>query len=434
MLPQIGVSIDFSNGASFAYPLILDDLDFGHLNEQVLADQEADIVEITDQVVRVSTRRGRNRILANFEAGTATVTLNDPNGDFNPQNQSGPYYGKLLPLRKIRIWADTPYQGDTVRIFLFSGYITSYDTSFFQGVNSTSTVTLQCIDGFRLLNNVSTGTAPIPGAVAGELSGNRIQHLLDFAGWPASMRAINPGNSTMMADPGGNRTILQAIQTVEQSEFGAFYISRQGEAKFLDRELVTLLADYTARYYTDNSLPGTLSYVNLDFAYDDQLILNDVTVTRYNDGSIPAPVPQEINGSNNAGAQQSIETYFRKSGQRSDILVQTDQEANDQARTIVSGRKDAELRIDSMTVDITGETNEQNAVINLTSDIYSLVVITKTMPGNSNIIKELFIQGVQHDITPTSWTIKLLTAEPIIQALILDSPSQGRLELNTLSY
>jgi hypothetical protein len=417
MLPQIGVSIDFANGASFAYPLILDDLAFGHLNEQVLADNPADIVEVTDQVMRVSTRRGRNRLLSNFEAGTATVVINDPNGDFNPQNPSSPYTNKLLPLRKIRIWADTPYQGDTVRIFLFSGYITSYDTSFYQGVDSTSTVTLQCIDGFRLLNNVATGNAPVPGCSAGEL-----------AGWPASMRAINPGHSTMMADPGGNRSILQAIQTVEQSEFGAFYISRQGDARFIDRELITLLADYTARYYSDQSLPGTLSYVNLDFAYDDQLILNDVTVTRYNDNIGPAPVPQTI------VSQESIDTYFRKSGQRSDILVETDQEANDQARTIVAGRKDAELRIDSMTVDITGETNEENAVINLTSDIYSLVIISKQMPGNSSISKELFIQGVQHDITPTAWTMKLLTAEPIIQALILDSPSQGALDINTLSY
>jgi hypothetical protein len=428
MLPQIGVSIDFANGASFAYPLILDDPSFGHLNDQVLADQPADIVDITDQVMKVSTRRGRNRILSNFEAGTATVTINDPNGDFNPQNPLSPYANKLLPLRKIRIWADTPFQGSTQRVFLFSGYITSYDTSFYQGVNSTSTVTLQCIDGFRLLNNVATGNAPVPGCSAGELSGNRIQHLLDFAGWPASMRALNPGNSTMMADPGGNRSILQAIQTVEQSEFGAFYISRQGDAKFVDRELVTLLSDYTARYYADPPLPGTLSYVNLDFAYDDQLILNDVTVTRYNDNVGPAPVPQTI------VSQESIDTYFRKSGQRSDILVETDQEANDQARTIVAGRKNAELRIDSMTVDITGETNEENAFINLTSDIYSLVVITKQMPGNSSIIKELFIQGVQHDVTPTAWTMKLLTAEPIIQALILDSPNQGVLDINTLSY
>jgi hypothetical protein len=72
------------------------------------------LLDITDQVMKVSTRRGRNRILSKFEAGTATVTLNDPDSDFNPQNTSGPYYGKLLPLRKIRIYATLEYEGSTI--------------------------------------------------------------------------------------------------------------------------------------------------------------------------------------------------------------------------------------------------------------------------------------------------------------------------------
>ena len=57
------------------------------------------------------------------------------------------------------------------------------------------------------------------------------------------------------------------------------------------------------------------------------------------------------------------------------------------------------------------------------------------MPGGSSeIIRELFVQGVQMDITPKSWTIRALTSEPIIQAFILDSSNQGILDLNTLSY
>jgi hypothetical protein len=421
-LPTLQVEIDFSSGPSFAYPLILDDPSYGFLDINTLGDAPADIVNISDMVMKVSTRRGRNRILANFEAGTATVVLNDPNSDFNPFNISSPYFGKLLPLRKIRIYAITPLDGEDVEVTLFSGYITSYDTGFYQGVDSTSTVTLQCVDGFRLLYNVNTGTAPVPGCIADQFSGARVEELLDFAGWPSSMRSINIGNSTMQADPGGNRSLLQAIQTVEQSEFGAFYMTRSGKARFLGRTDISLLADVTPRFYSDNNTPGSLPYVNLDLAYDDQLILNDVTVTRL------GGTPQEVID------QFSIDTYFTKSGQRNDILVQTDQEANDQARTLLASRKDAEVRIDAMTVTITGDTDEDNVFINLTSDIYSLVYILKTMSGGSTVARELFIQGVQHDIAPNSWSVKLLTAEPIIQAFILDSASQGVLNLNSLTY
>lgn len=421
-LPVLKVEIDFANGPSFSYPLILDNVSYGLLDVNTLGDVPADIVDISDMVMKVSTRRGRNRILANFEAGTATVVLNDPNSDFSPFNPSSPYYTKLLPLRKIRIYAITPLSGNDVEVNLFSGYITSYDTGFYQGVDATATVTLQCVDGFRLLNNVSTGNSPVPGATAGQLSGARVNTLLSFSDFPGSMRAIDTGDSTMQADPGGNRSLLQAIQTVEQSEFGAFFMARSGKARFLDRTAVSEAADVTPRFYTDNNTPGSYPYTDLDFAYDDQLILNDVTVTRL------GGTPQEVSD------QFSIDTYFIKSGQRSDILVQTDQEANDQARTLLAARKDANLRIDSMNLTISGDDDEQRVLINLTSDIYTLVIITKTMPGGSLVTRELFIQGVQHDITPNSWKVKVLTAEPLIQAFILDSATQGILDNNTLSY
>lgn len=422
-VPVLNVEIDFSSGASFAYPLLLDDLAYGILDTNVLGDVAADVVNITDQVVRVSTRRGRNRILSNFEVGTATVTINDPNSDFSPYNASSPYVGKLFPLRKIRIFAATEYNGNPVEIDLFAGYITSYDTNFYLGTDQTATVTFQCADGFRLLNNVSTGTPPVPGCTAGQLSGDRVNELLDFSGFPQSMRDIYPGNSTMQADPGGARAILDAIQTVEQSEFGAFFMTRSGKARFLDRDIVSILADTTPRYYTDTAQPGSLTYTNLDFAYDDQNILNDITVTALN-----SPNPQ------NVFDQQSIDQYFIKSGARSGILVQTDQEANDQARTLLVARKDADVRIDSMSLNILADTSEDTVVINLSSDIYSLVVISKLMPGGSYVTRELFIQGVQYDITPTTWTAKLLTAEPLIQAFILDSGNQGILNVNNLSY
>ena len=431
--PVIGVEIDFSNGASFGYPFLLDDPAYGILGTNILADSAADIVNVTNQVMSVSTRRGRNRILTNFEAGTATVTLNDPDSDFNPQNTASPYYGKLLPLRKIRIYADTVLGGTTYRIGLFSGYINSFDTSFYQGTNATSTVVLQCTDGFRLLNNVSTGTPPVPGCTAGQLSGARVNSLLDFAGFPNSLRNIDVGDSTMQADPGGNRGILQAIQTVEQSEFGAFFISRQGEARFLDRTDVSELADSTIRNYSDVPSPTNLKYTSVDFAFDDQLILNDVTVTRYDDNIGPDPVPQTVE------SPESIATYFTKSGQRTGILVQTDQEASDQAHTLVAARKDSQIRIDSMSLNLLDGT-EFETLVNVSMDIYTLINITKTMAGGSTITRELFVQGVQHDVRPGIWNTKLLTAEPIIQAFILDSANQGILALtdppntNALSY
>jgi len=234
-MPVLGVSIDFANGPAFGNPLVLDD-PTSFLDEAILADSASDLVDVSNIALRVQTKRGRNRILNKFEAGSASIVLRDDNGDFSPSNVDSPYYGKLVPLRKVRVWAD--YQDEitlvTTRYFIFSGYITSFDTNFVRGFEETSTVTLQCVDGFRLLNNIAITT--VSGAGAGQLSGARINALLDVSDYPLSQRQIDTGDSALQADPGTSRNLLEAIQLVETSEFGGFFFQKTGTATFYSRE------------------------------------------------------------------------------------------------------------------------------------------------------------------------------------------------------
>jgi len=414
-IPQLGATIDFVNGPAFiSAAFTLDDAVKGVLGTGQLADAD-DSVDISSIILRASVRRGRNRILNKFEAGTAVVEIKDDNGDWNPANTAGPYYGKLVPLRKIRIFAD--YQG--IRYYLFSGFITSYDTQFAIGADEVSRVVLQCVDGFRLLNNAAITTVPDTGA--GQLSGTRITKLLDAVDWPTSQRDINAGDSTMQADPGTERTALEAIQTVETSEFGGFFIDAEGNATFYSRTTVAQYADSTPTVFSDN---GTgISYGQIDLAFDDTLIVNNVSV-------------QRLNGTNQTVSDQtSIDNYFIHSGARTGILVQTDQEALDQATMILKSRKDAALRIDSMTLNLVDDGQVARNIAGVALEIFNLVTVTKTMPGSTSVTKELFVQGMQHDITRTTFTTKILTSEPIIQAFILDSTAQGILDVaGVLSY
>jgi hypothetical protein len=414
-IPQLGATIDFVNGPAFiSSAFTLDDAVKGLLGTGQLADAD-DSVDISSIILRASVRRGRNRILNKFEAGTATVEIKDDTGDWNPANTAGPYYGKLVPLRKIRIYAD--YQG--VRYYLFSGFITSYDTQFALGADEVSRVVLQCVDGFRLLNNAAITTVPDTGA--GQLSGTRITKLLDAVDWPTSQRDINAGDSTMQADPGTERTVLEAIQTVETSEFGGFFVDAEGNATFYSRTTVSQYADSTPTVFSDD---GTgIGYGQIDLAFDDTLIVNNVSV-------------QRLNGTNQTVSDQtSIDSYFIHSGARTGILVQTDQEALDQATMILESRKDAALRIDSMTLNLVDDGQIARNIAGVALEIFNLVTVTKTMPGSTSVTKELFVQGVQHDITRTTFTTKILTSEPIIQAFILDSTAQGILDVaGVLSY
>jgi hypothetical protein len=414
-IPQLGVTIDFTNGPAFiSTAFTLDDPIKGLLGTGQLADAD-DSIDVSAIVLRASIRRGRNRILSKFEAGTATVEILDETGDFNPANPSGPYYGKLIPLRKIRIFAD--YEG--VRYYLFSGFITSYDTTFAIGVNEVSRVILSCVDGFRLLNNITITN--VPGTSAGQLSGVRIENLLDLVDWPESQRDINAGDSTLQADPGTSRNLLDAIQTVENSEFGGFFVDAEGNATFYSRTTVSQYADSTPTNFSDD---GTeIGYQQIDLAFDDTLIVNNVSVTR-------------LNGTSQIVSDQtSIDNYFLHSGSREGILVQTDTESLDQATMILESRKDSLVRIDSMTLNLVEENEQARNIAGLDLEIFDLVNITKTMPGSTSITRELFVQGLQHDITKTTFTTKVLTSEPIIQAFILDSTTQGVLDTaGVLSY
>ena len=417
--PHLGVSIDFANGPAFGNPVILDD-PTSFLNSAILADAPADVVDVSDISLRVSIRRGRNRILNNFEAGTAVVTLEDANGDWNPQNPSSPYYGKLLPLRKIRIWADYDDGGGTDRYYLFSGYITSYDNSFRLGLDEVSSVTLQCVDAFRLFQNVSITT--VAGSSAGQTTGARIENLLDLANYPTSQQSIDIGDTTVQADPGTSRTLLAACQTIEQTELGGFFINPEGDAVFLSRTTVSLKADQTPLLFNDD---GTnIAYQSIDFAYDDTQIFNDITVTRLNG------TPQEVQSTS------SIETYFIHSGTRSDLLMQTDSDALNQANMLLHARENALFRIDSIGLNLMDSSATSRIVAGLDSDLFTLINVTKTAQDSSTITLELFVQGITHDITPMTWTTKFLTAEPIIQAFILNSTTQGVLDgtQGVLSY
>ena len=415
-IPQLGAEIDFVNGPAFiAVAFTLNDPYKGQLGKGQLADGD-DIVDISSIILRASIRRGRNRILNKFEAGTAVVEIKDDTGDWNPANTLGPYYGKLVPLRKIRIFAD--YEG--IRYYLFSGFITSYDTQFAIGADEVSRVILQCVDGFRLLNNVAISTVANTGA--GQLSGTRVESLLDASNWPVSQRAIDAGDSTMQADPGtADRTVLGAIQTVEDSEFGGFFMSAEGDATFYSRNTVSIYADSTPVVFSDD---GTaIGYAQIDLAFDDTLIVNNVSV-------------QRLNGTNQIVSDQtSIDSYFIHSGARTGILVQSDTEALDQATMILQSRKDATLRIDSMTLNLVDDGQTARNIAGLELEIFNLVTITKAMPGSTSITRELFVQGVQHDITRTTFTTKILTSEPDHPSIILDSATQGILDTaGVLSY
>lgn len=413
--PVIGAIIDFSNGVPFVFNnFILDDSIYGALDFGQLSDQAANVVDISSLIVQVGIRRGRNRILSKFEAGTANVTIYDENGDWNPSNPAGAYYGELKPLRKIQIYAD--YNG--TRYYMFSGFITDYDTTFSIGTDEVSKVTLKCVDAFKLLTGAQLTS--VSGAPAGQLSGARVDALLDAVNWPTSLRDIDAGQSTLQADPGTARQALNALRTVEDSEFGGLFLDAEGRVTFVDRDALT--TSLTSPLYDFADDGSGIAYQNAVTAYDDTLIVNDVTVTR--EGGSPQ----------NVFDQSSIDTYFIHSGVRSGILVQTDTEALDQASMLLSTRKDTETRIDSISLNLEDGDDITRVNAGLNVELLDCVTVLKSMPGSTSIQQTLLVQGLAHDFNNRKMTTTVYTGESLITGFVLDSTTLGILDTSVLGY
>jgi hypothetical protein len=414
-IPTVKAIINFSTGASFAQAMVLDS---GVLDTNILADSAAVIVDVSNQVDTITTQRGRNASADQFQSGNLSMRIVDQNGDFNPQNQNSPYAGLITPMRKVQISAT--YLG--VSYSLFSGFITGYNTTTPKYVGDVVYTTITAVDAMRLLTNALVTT--VTGAVAGEDTGTRIGKILDTIAWPSSMRSIATGQTTVQADPGTARSALAACQTLEITEYGAFYIDPNGIVTFKNRDYCTTSAAGTPVYFNDN---GTnISYFNAFWILNDAQVVNQASIT-----ATGLATQTAIN-------QTSIDKFFVHSYTQTDLLMQTTADALNNAQAYVASRAETTIRCDAITLDLYTNNYAAGTVAALDLDYFDPINITTTQPGtgatNSSIIKNLQVFGVQHQISTNSWKTTFTTLEPIIDGFILDSSLYGLLDTNTLSY
>jgi len=409
---QIAVSFDFSSGATFGYPFTIGDAKNGVIGVSQMLNSTVPepIIDLTPNVRQITITRGRSLQRDQYEAGSAVVRVLDPNSYFNPQNTASPYYGYLVPLRKIRISATT----DTTQNFLFSGYTTEYRYTYDQA-EQMGYVDIYVSDAFRLfqLSQVTTVT----GATAGQDTGTRIGKILDQLSFPTAMRTIATGNSNCIADPATNRTALAALKNAEFSEQGAFYIDGSGNAIFKNRN--TVVSSIAATPIEFNQTTG-IPYRNLVFAFDDKLIINQANLARVGGSTITVENTTSVN------------KYFPHSVTQTDLVAETDAIVTNIAREYVASRQETTIRVDEMVVDLLDPAVPTDTMIGL--EYFDNLLIQNIQPDGSLLTKNLQMQGVHWDITPNKMMMTISTQEPIADGFVVGSAYYGIIGTNTLGY
>jgi hypothetical protein len=369
-----------------------------------------------------------------YQPGTASVTLKNGDGRFDPDNLSGPYVAAgvtqltpRVPLRVRATWTGVTYG-------LFSGFASSWvpeDGNNYAGRYAEATVS--AADGQRILSGI---TLPATGAAgAGENSGARVNRVLDAAGWytGSGQRQVAAGDSTVQAYAGGD-TAWNLMQAAADAEIGELYVNGAGQLVFRNRQAILTDSRSNAPQVVFGDSIGTAEadgterpYRTVTRARDDTTLANDVQATRTG-GSLQQ-----------AKDTASIARYlFPRSYARSDLILQDDATTLNWAQWVLYVSRADEDRFDQIVLFPMRDPASLWPQA-LGREVGDRIQVWRRPPGvSSPVAKDCFIRGISHQwsMSPASWvtTWTLQDASKYGSFLTLDNATLGALDANALAY
>jgi hypothetical protein len=254
----------------------LDDTEKGVLNNtEFTLGPNVEFADITDYVVGVTYRRGRQQPFDQFGAGTMSFSLNDTlaGGILNPYDENSPYYDPasnvpgLAPMRRVKLLRENTE--------LFNGVVESYDYQY--NLDRQNIVAVNCVDDFWLLSNTFMDQLNVDP----ETSGERIDTVLalpevDYTGTTSiAAGTVDLGHASAYTVPAGTNVLAYLQQINNTAEFGRLFMSANGVLTFQNR-VGTTLSSPVAEF----SDQGTnYKYRNVAIQFDARQVVNRSTVT-----------------------------------------------------------------------------------------------------------------------------------------------------------
>jgi hypothetical protein len=354
-----------------------------------------------------------------FLAGTATFTFKDTTGAYNPNNASSTYGQYMVPGKTVKIRAT--YGGTTYDLFYGWSQSFTYRPAFGDDV---AAMTVTVLDYLGILAQINMSTC-LYYATDGTTTGYRIYGIWltsVYWGGPTPAQSIYIGGSYVQADPGTTRTVLQAMQTIDNTENGALFFSKNGTLTWYSRDQIYRRSSNAPVSFTDQG--AGITYQDVSYKYDTDFIANYATVGA--PGLIASTVYDPT----------SIGKYFKRDINRTDVLMNNVSDQTNLALMLVYGRTNPILRIYNFKLNADGSDATRTAAA-LALDFYKPIRVTRHDPANVAITKDLLAVGFTWDITPTKFDVTVTTAEPDLYGFVLDGTyplAGGILGTNQLTY
>lgn len=421
-MPTLTVEVAFFSAAGAAGYLVLDDAVAGKLNTGTLGPADYFDTIPEGDVSEAWVNRGVQRfdgVYARAEAGRAGITLDNSTRKYDPTNLAGPYVAagqtEIEPMRMFRLraaWAGITYP-------LWRGFADEWAVDY--NFPAISTTKLTGTDGTKVVSNYDSVAGAAVGA--GETTGARINRILDNAGWPASLRSIATGKTTVQSTDLSSNAWTEILLTAD-TEIGEVYFDPANRLVFRNRHAILTETRSATSQATFGDQTGELGFDEIGVANDDTQVRNIVRISRVG-GTVQ--VKQDTD---------SQAKYQRKTWGRSDLIMQTDVEAADYAAYVLSLSKTAELRFTSLRINPVDDPNNLWPHV-LGRELGDRITVKLTPPGGgARIVRDVFIRGIRHDIGAASWltTWSLQDATTQFSFLVLDHATLGKLDANALAY
>ena len=411
--PNVSVELGLNLGQNDPFSFVLDSATKGVLDNTDFTLGGERFFDITDRLVTAQIRRGKSQALDRIDAGVISVTVDNSDRTFDPLYENGPYFGQLIPRRAVRVTSnDLP---------VFVGFIDDFDIQYEPGVQSV--VRIDASDALSVLT--SAGLEEF--TPDSELSGARINTILDLPeiDWPADLRDIDPGNSTMLdTDVSEGTSALTYMQLVSNSEFGTLFLSKDGKITFRERNSVPNTPDLVFSDEVEAGVYTGIQFADVNIVYGSENLYNRIALS--NEDIFPEEAFAEDADS------QAI--YGPRTLSQSGLLVQEPEQLQFLADFLLARYKEPQYRFETVTVVLdTLTTENQDKVLDL--EIGDIVLVRFEPSDIPPAIEQYCrIIGINHDWNPASKNISFALERLDFAIFILDDPVLGELDNDRLAY
>ena len=381
------------------------------------SDQGYAWTDVSDYVLEGLTfRRGSTRSQGPFwryEAGSASIELDNLDGRFDPLNLSGPYVSagvsEIRPNLPVRISAVVAGTTETMWV----GVVDSVDLDYTSA--TWSTVKLSCVDGVAFLQAADLPELTTP-VGAGDTAAARITRILDRVGWPAAQRDLDSVTANTMQASSLAASAWADILLTADSDAGYVWMDRTGKLVYRTRGAIPASPSLT---FSSSATTAGKDFTGITITRDVGQVYNSVNLARANSTAV---FVEDVDAQATIG---QVRGYSR-----SDLVCETDDNVADVAAWIVGVFSDLVTRVEEIVLAPPADTDLLAAAEwweLLRLELGAVVRVVHATPDGRDVDVNAVVRGLEWSVGVRSFGLKvsLQTQNPDYTMFVLDDAVRG---------